>query len=881
MAITVACTHRDGTGTTITGRAPLPVVIDAGSSGNTTTTHMYTATDGGVGIRFDETKWTGVTYTSGGGATRTLSKTNLASLFSWEKISLGNLPLVTSGTWTTSDVTLGDAGALWHNGTGLKGKPIAVKLAGAVVPEGTVGSLTDEQWGWGTINGENAGTNTLYVQSILTTPSVEVIYGDGTHLRLSSTAGSVAIGWFEVEDKTDKDTFKLVTDIAPGLTPTDVVVYQNVNPGLDLEYIWSATSGTVEDITNGDTRPCAATSVIDATKGYGPLWSFVFKLGFGTSTVDLVVNDLANDETASYAITVNETAWTSSTDYYIDFTLGDDTTGDGSIGTPWKTWTKLMNSLRTVSGHRRGFLKRGEVFTETVTHTQWNNETDDTLITTYGTGANPEVVCGTSITLINISENTGTASANLRVWQTDFEKTAGAQVMLLFNGAKNLLLDCNLTYGGSIGANGGVSRGSAGTSTDDSVIWNCRYETTNASANYWLYESGASGSGLRTAVVGTRFFGVGGSGTSSIIRSFFAQKLLVYNQFERSHSTANPCVRMYGGPATNKLSYVAYNNFVCGGGTVNAVSIADDGTGNNGDILLDGNYSDTTAATGITAEYQIEDASGPSILIKNAVAVGQEKFVNLNQGLKSLRLFHNSFYTGNSGNNFFMESTTSFAVYNLKIVNNAARANSSTGSSFIVRNASTNVAAIARTHMVENIFDWGTVSSAWSIAGTAGGLTSAGWPTQTNKAGQLNYTTTQGKDNDPAFTDGPNGDLSVGASSICVGAAYFLPTVSRDCRGYTRGASTRDVGAWEYAGAPPILDILVSQITETDFAQAMAVLLGSGEILVDVATATETDLAQMLGVLQSGGSYSSSFIVWGSGNWLWDPGRPFGRTIPY
>ena len=854
MAITAAWQHRGGTGTTISGRCPFPLVLDAGST--TTSTHTYIASDGGVGIRLDENLWTGVTYTSGSGATRTISKTNLASAFSWNKVSLGTLPAGTSGNWTAS---VADSGALWHNGTGMLGPPIAVKLNGTVIPVGTQGALSNEQWSYGDSDG--IGDNSLYIQSALTTPTVEVVYGDGTHVRLSSVAGSVSIGWFEVEDKIDKNTIKLVADIAPGLTPTDVVVYQNVDPWFDLEYIWEATANTVEPITNMDLRPSApGGGLIDTHVGYGPTWAFAFVDGCGSSTIDLTVNDLVNGETTTKSLTFTETAWTGSTDYYIA-AAGNDTTGDGSIGNPWQTWEKLLNSLQLVSGARRGFLNRGDTFTLAATPNKWSNETDDTLIQPYGTGAAPYVVCGNTLTIWDIGENTGAKSANIRVRDLDIEKTSGGQVMLFWNGNNNLLLNCDITYGGSINANGGISRGSGGAGVDDSVVWDCRYETTNASANYWFYDSGASGSGIRMAYVGNKMFGIGGGATSSNIRTFCQRRMLAYNYIQRSNTTGNPMIRLYGSAVTAKKNYVAYNYLLGTGGT-SGITIADDGTGNNGDVLLEGNYIDTSGST-VTGEcVQMEDGGGARLLARNNVARGRGKFLNMTQSAQTIRLYHNSFYSALSGTVQFVSRPTGAGCTNLKIVNNAMAAPSSGGSSIIFQNTGL-LATIACTHLIENIVDWSSLSSAWSIQSSTGGLTASGWPTQTNKSGQLNYTTTQGKDNDPGYVSAGTGDLFLLGSSICVGTAYPLASVVRDHRGYVvvAGGPREDIGAFEYAGvrvdetAP--IEFLIGMVEELDTIPG-GMIADSGVNPTNVA-----------------------LIVWDGLNWLWDPSRPLWRSIKY
>lgn len=819
---TRAGTSSAATGTAISGRAPLPVVVDAGSG--TTTTHS-TGNAEQVAIRFDEKKYTTCTYTH---ATLTITCPNNAfTTFSNEVASIS-----TNGAtnWTASDV---DAGAYRHdNVAGVHGKPVGVRVGNSDVTEGTCGSLANGQWGWCNPQTlvETTGTvpnaNVVYVQDAAGDPDgqasgfVEIIYGDGEYLEVQHAdwnSGNPTYVYVDVKSN-DDDVVLMAAPSGASADETNVTVFQAVNPWTDLRYNYSVScpNGTggacIEDITNGDQRPGLVTTAIDETVGRGPIWAFVFKEGFGADAViTITANDDANGDTQdSQTIDVDETAWTGSTDYYIS-AAGNDTTGDGSIGNPWLTWTKLCDSLRTVSGARRGFLNRGDTFTETTNPVDWNSETDETLFMPYGSGADPIVTKGTGAEILEITENDpNTRSANIRFVDIDFRKTAGTANMLRPNGNRNLVMRCSFTLSGSGAASEMLSRGTAGTGYQDSVVWDNIFSCTNTSAQYgWVDSASTDTEKTRVAFVGNSWDHGGGASTSSVLRTnHVSRSFWAYNKWRRNFaSSSNPAVRInYSSGVYLFSNYVIadgqseiYTNG-CGGSC---------GPGTASTMLVDGDFWDMTGSTVVSSGFGIDvdqdaraEPEGP-MLFRNVICDGGDKFATLSGTAgqaagTGIRFFNNTFYTTDpNGVKFLGEDGTSDYA-NLKFANNIMRATVNNASNFLVDNDG-NFARLPNVQILNNV---------WSI-GASGTMANVDGVTYTNPA---NWTAASGKaaqvdiESDPLLalpasndfrlcTASGVPDASCSGASPCIDAGYDLPTVYYDYSGAVRNSD--DVGAWD------------------------------------------------------------------------------------
>ena len=816
--ITLSTTTRAGTsalgaGTDIDCRAPCPVVVDAGSG--TTTTHS-TGDAEQVAIRFAEKKLTTCSYTH---ATLTLTCTDAFTTFSWE---LNTASTNGATDWTASGA---DAGAYYHDGgTEVHGKPVGVRVNGSDVTEGTCGSLANGQWCWG--DADTIGSNRVYIQDASGDPDgqatgfVKVIYGDGEYIELQhADFNSGNPVYVYVNDKTSDDAITLMAaPTGASADETNVTVFQAVNPWTDLRYNYSVScpNGTggacIEDITNGDQRPGLTTTAIDETVGRGPIWAFVFKEGFGADAViTITANDDANGDTQdSQTIDVDETAWTGSTDYYIS-AAGNDTTGDGSIGNPWLTWTKLCNSMRTVSGARRGFLNRGDTFTESTNPTAWNSETDETLFTAYGSGADPIVTKGGGQPMITITENDpNTRSANIRFKDIDFRKTTGTSHIITPNGNYNCIVGCSFSLAGSGSAPEMFGRGTAGTGYRDSVWWDNVMTCTNTNAQYGMVDSASETYDKdRVAFVGNSWDHSGGASTSSVFRTnHLSRTFFAYNKIRRNFATSsNPVVRVNYADGV----YMFANYIIADGqsGVYTAGCGGSCGPGTSTNFLVDSDFWDATGSTiictGLEVDVDPDARTTPEypFVVKNTIMDGGDKLMSAGAGAlgqapgSAFKLFHNTMYTTDpNGVRFIGEDGTSDYA-NIKVINNIMRATVNNSNLFVDNDG--NFARLPNVQILNNVWSIGAGGVMANVDGTTY-TNPANWTAASGKAAQVDI------ESDPLLalpasndfrlcTASGVPDASCSGASPCIDAGWDLPTVYYDYSGAVRNSD--DVGAWD------------------------------------------------------------------------------------
>lgn len=796
-----ACTG-SGADPGVTGRAPLPVVIDAGSgtTGGTVFDKAVCTEPGAVAIRIRESQISTVTYEDGA---KTLIEADAFSLLSWEKLDLQNWD-ITQG-WTAS---MDDALALWDNGTGVHGKPIAIKLNDDVIPEGTLGALTNEQWAWGCNAGDGGcgGGNVVYVQSAAVTPTIHAIYGDGTHIIIASGTG-VTPGCFEVSNKDSDDQLTMTDAVCVG-DPTDILIGEAVNAFTDLRYDWSVscTGGVcVEDITNGDQRPGLSTTEIDETIGRGPIWAYVFAgdpddagplTGFGVATITLTVTDDCNGGTDTQTITVTETAWTGgANDNYVDFTLGNDTTGDGTQALPWKTVEKALDVAQAETSDRRVFLKRGETFTVATSPATWTAETLDTLITSYGSGAQPIISAGASLNAWDVA---GT-SANIRMYGLTFDRPAGTRTFEA-NGNTSAYVNLLFTYSSTGNHNAIVERGVGGPACDDNVLWNCQWASTGANVDYALYDSGAATSNERMAVVGCKF---DHDGNVSTHRSF-AEKhnFTAYCDYVRDDiiDATNGIHRIYGGTGDTPYVY-AYANYYHGvGNNEISLDIQEDGTGDIENVLIDSCYFKGVDSATAGNAIRFDAAAATDARIQNCVALGVLRFAEAftSTAVEAARFFNNSAYTTRTGAKEFIGNSGTNSWRRLKVVNNAVHATSNNTSTLFVDGSGT-FATLESTQITNNVWSMGTTNEMALIESVTYDAP-ADWTAATGKAAQVDLETSPifalpaSNDFRPCTASGLP-DASCSGASPCIDAGYDLPTVYYD---YLRAVrNSDDVGAWD------------------------------------------------------------------------------------
>lgn len=832
--ITLSTTTRAGTsatgaGTDIDCRGPCPVVIDAGSG--TTSTHS-TGDVEQVGIRFAEKKITNCDYTHNGGTLPTITCNNSPNLNSFTTLSWELNTASTSGgtDWTAYSGT-GDANEYYHDGgTEVHGKPIGVRISGSDASEGTCCALTAGQWGWCNAltcdGGAAPNANRVTVQlsdntdpDANPTATVQVLYGDGEYIEVShSTWNSGNPVYVYVNDKTDDDTIVLAeapTGASGDITDDTVTVFQGVNPWTDLRYNYSVScpnggGNCIEDITNGDQRPGLTTTAIDETVGRGPIWAFVFKEGFGSNaTITVTAYDDANgDTTDSQTIDVDETAdaWTTR---YLSATGSDGAAGT-STGTAWQNWHTGVNWLRTATPPAELVLIAGETIPYGTIPTTWATVTGDRRIRTTVAGTKAVITWNINAELIPNSGHGG----DLRIYDLELNKTGGTSVnspyLYRINSARGLVMrvdaDC------AAASHGVLAWGTGNLQTEDSVIWDSIAASTKTAATnseICVYADYTSTS-KRRAMVGT----VATTNTTfSVVRLYATHILTAYNDISYGGTGSDPCLRLNGDTGSVAVteywySYANRLRFLSSATSAGQMWVLkDNATGEVFDnILQDSDFMANETAS--TSHNAIALYNCRNLLSKNCIFAGFNSGYTSGEGITKARVFNNSFYSGKAVTTQYHKDAGSGSGGwgNLKIINNAQNVKlSAAGSKFIENNNTLSSGGMC--HFLENVVDWGTVSSMYDVTtlGT-GGFTGAGWPAESGKAAQLNYTGNQGKDNDPLFalpasndfrlcTGSGVPDASCSGASPCIDAGYDLPTVYYDYSGAVRNSD--DIGAWD------------------------------------------------------------------------------------
>ncbi len=821
---TRAGTSNGATGTAISGRAPLPVVVDVGSG--TTSSHQ-TGDAGQIGIRWDEKKYTNLNYDhdtgGGGGVDPEIECTNCFSTFSFELVTISTLNadcVLNTGNWVTAGVA--DALAFYHDGTGVHGKPIGVRIAESDAVEGTCGSLSDGQWCWGDVN--SIGSNRVYVQ--LTAPKtdpdceatghVKVIYGDGEYIELQhSTWNSGNPTYIYVKSKTSDDVIVLAaapSGASGDISDNTVTGYQAVNPFTDIRYDISVScpnggGNCIEDITNGDQRPGLSSTSIDETVGRGPIWAFVFKEGFGQDAIiTITATDDANGGTDTQTIEVDETAggWTSR---YLSAT-GSDAADGLTSGTAWQNMHTGLNWLRTATAPAELVLLAGETIPYGTIPTTWATVTGDRRIRSSVAGTKAIVTWSHNTEFIPNSGHAG----DLRIYDIEMNKTGGTAVNSPFlyriNSARGLMMrvdaDCAAAGHGVFGW------GTGNTQTEDSVIWDCITASTKTAATnseICVYADYTSTS-KRRAMVGT----VATTNTIfSVVRLYATHILTAYNDISYGGTGADPCLRLNGDSGAVAVSeyWYSYANkikFLSSATSAGQMWVLkDNGTGEQfNHILQDSDYMEN--ATASTAHSAVALFNCPNFLSKNCIFNGFTSHYNSGAASVGARIFNTSAYSAKAVSSLFVkDSTGSGAFVNLKMINNAQNMKLTAAGSKMIENDAA-FAATATMQVLENIVDWGTVTTMIDSPAGNSGLSAGGWNSLTGKGAQNNYTGNQGKDNDPLFAlPGSNDfrlctasgvpDASCSGASPCIDAGYSLPTVYYDYSGTARNSS--DVGAWD------------------------------------------------------------------------------------
>lgn len=251
----------------------------------------------------------------------------------------------------------------------------------------------------------------------------------------------------------------------------------------------------------------------------------------GTYIVNLrVTRDNGSTETYRQTITVTDpdVVYAGAT-FHADFTLGNDTTGDGSIGNPWKTSDKLFDIVFASNGPRRGLLKRGETFTSTTTKSYTSALVGPFHIGPYGSGANPIISKSTANEIIVLG-NGMTAGARF----VDVDVSLGGTGSGFRPGSYCLYLRCD-----AASPDAGYTSSSSHLEKVGTIIQDCNISGQTDKGIYlnWVYQS---------AILGCSFsIPDAGSGTNHGLRIYPSHCSIKQNLFSGG-STSGSLMKVIG-----------------------------------------------------------------------------------------------------------------------------------------------------------------------------------------------------------------------------------------------------------------------------------------------------------------------------------------------
>lgn len=280
------------------------------------------------------------------------------------------------------------------------------------------------------------------------------------------------------------------------------------------------------DAGDGSAETFSTTSRTSNT-GTGPVFGHVYRdAGSYTCTLTTTLCDTAGVTPSVWkftqAITVSAFA---GTDIHIA-TAGDDTTGNGSSGSPYQTLTKGLNELFSANGPRRLRLNKGDTFAFTTVRSTPETRTGFFMIDAYGTGAAPIITNSSGNTVIR-----PTSSSNWEYIQMGIQMDCSGTNTHAFRPAQNcLMIDCTINnphWG--VYADENASHQSYDTATNGvsyfhtayNCVWNC---AINSSAQYGMYWD----HGTSNTVAGTT---MNGATAEHLIRCYQTHACFRHNLF--------------------------------------------------------------------------------------------------------------------------------------------------------------------------------------------------------------------------------------------------------------------------------------------------------------------------------------------------------------
>ena len=694
-SITVAVTHRDGSGATVAGRPPLGVVFE---SSGTTSTHTYTTPY--QGARWGFAKRTDITYTQ---ATKTLGPASAFALY----------------------------------------------------------------------------------------------YPVGTQFIQLEKSGSVTLGWYSVASKS-ADGIVLTSDLNPGGDLTGVTAYQAIqSPFRQLIYDWTFTGASGFNNPNPITGGTISTSMFR-----GPNTTMVWETD-GTAT--LLAYDYANDEVSTaFVVTVDVTDWTGSTDYYVS-SSGNDTTGDGSIGNPYLTWSKGVTQVFAGAGPKRVFFKAGETINSGGSAST-NSNTGPRYIGSYGAGAAPIINC--SATPLTSSSGNNTL---LTIEGLTFQTSGGTLTYCLrIPWSKILVRRVTITNGPGFGFNVGMGPQSSTTGDhSDLMLVDNNISAKEGSGEYavTLFSGITPDQCARRGIVANIASSLN-SNTEHGMRGASHKSCFAYNTITKTKpGGSGTCVFRFSGTLAIESNYVAFNKFVGSGTATSAICLSTDPgppVGSCTNMLIDSNYvhfNDTAAGT--TIGVQVVHTDG--LTLRNNIFDGHTSVVSTATfgQVAHIEMLNNTFYsTTTFSAALHTANGTDNGVDGLVVVNNIVSLPACASGSVLVRNNGGD-SSDGGTVIHANLFNAanGTHTNVGNPTGTSRTFTAwssfvAATPyfmTHTNLGG------TAGGAVDPLFVDVSAHDFRLQATSPAITAGIAIPTINKDFGGVARPSGAGiDIGAWEY-----------------------------------------------------------------------------------
>ena len=340
-------------------------------------------------------------------------------------------------------------------------------------------------------------------------------------------------------------------------TPNVTIASQTSGPApLPVTYDVTRDATITPPANNGSGSPAWETAIVSVNYGDGAAGTWTHtglskntdrniqgghvyeSVGTYTLSVDVIYSD-GSTFTGEQTITVTdpEVVYAGVT-FYADHTLGNDTTGDGSIGNPWKTSDKLFDIVFASNGPRRGLLKKGETFVALANKSYTTALVGPFHIGAYGSGANP-IISKSSANEVLALGNGMTAGARI----VDVDLSLAGTAAGWRTGSNCLFLRCDVADPESA-----WTTSSAHLEKQYTIIQECDITGQTDKGIYWQW-------GYRSAILGCHVTTPdAGTGTNHCIRAYLSHSSIKHNLFSG------------GSTGGSLLKFVGWDDVGLGGG---------------------------------------------------------------------------------------------------------------------------------------------------------------------------------------------------------------------------------------------------------------------------------------------------------------------------